>query len=99
MVAPNEWEGETEEATVDTTKPPIPLSSIGASSEVNIEEELDAETTALRIAPDPGQLTRKQLADHRIIYSPYRIWRQFFVMGPARGTPPAADQTTTAGRL
>ena len=54
MVVPNEWEGEAEEATVDITEPPIPLRSMGASNEVNIEEELDAESTAPKIAPGPG---------------------------------------------
>ena len=39
------------------------------AEEVNIEEEqLDAETTPPRIAPDPDQPSRKQMADHRIIH-------------------------------
>ena len=75
LVAPNEWEGEIEEATevVDANRDarsndPTQAREASTSEEVNIEEELDAETAPPRIAPDPGQPSRKQMAEHRIIH-------------------------------
>ena len=82
MVAPNEW-GEAIEAVRPEAVAPCPP----ASEEVNIEEELDTETAPPKIAPDPGQPTSKQMAEHRVIHSPYRIWCKFCVMGRGRGTP------------
>ena len=77
LVAPNEWEGETEEAAevVDVNRDarsnaPTQARDASTSEEVNIEEELDAETATPRIAPDPGQPSHKQMAEHRIIQSP-----------------------------
>ena len=92
MVFPNELEGEAEEATevVDVDRNAgshDPAEPETATEEVNIEEELDAETAPPRIAPDPGQPSRKQMAEHRIIHSPYRIWCKFCVMGRGRETP------------
>ena len=94
LVVPNEWEGETEEATgvVDANRDarsndPTQARDASTSEEVNIEEELEAETEPHRIAPDRGQPSRKQMAEHRIIHSPYRIWCKFCVMGRGWGTP------------
>ena len=42
-----------------------------------------------KIAPDPGQPTRQQLAEHRITHWPFRSWCKWCVMGRARGTPHA----------
>ena len=93
MVAPNEWEGEIEVAAdvvdVDGDAGSCgPMEPEATAEEVNIEEEqLDAETTPPRIAPDPDQPSRKQMADHRIIHSLYRIVSKFCVMGRGRGNP------------
>ena len=101
LVAPNEWEGETEEATdvVDGDRDarshdPTQAREASTSEEVNIEEELDAEIAPPRIASDPGQPSRKQMAEHRIIHSP-----SSFALWAVDGEPPTVVQTTTAGRL
>ena len=43
----------------------------------------------LKMAPDPGQPTRQQLAEHRITHVPFRSWCKWCVMGRARGPPHA----------
>ena len=57
--------------------------------EVTIQEEAEdsEEAEAPRIAPDPGQPTAKQVAEHRITHYPYRTWCKFCVMGRGRGAP------------
>ena len=57
LVVPNQSEEATEEATAQTLEVTTPEG-------VNIEEELDTETTTPRIAPDPGQPSSKQMAEH-----------------------------------
>ena len=57
----------------------------GEECEIAICEEQPAEVELLRQAKDPGQPTRQQLAEHRIIHVPFRNWRRWCVMGRARG--------------
>ena len=72
MVAPNEWEEAIEEA-IDMAKTLEDHTPV----EVTIEEELDSETAPHKIAPDPSQPTSRQMAEHRITHSPYRILCKF----------------------
>ena len=91
LVVPYAWEGEAEEATVEVESGRLDRDSDTprdpATEEVNIEEESSNETALPRIAPDPGQPSSKQMVEHRITHSSYRIWCKFCVMGRGRGTP------------
>ena len=43
-------------------------------------QEDPQETERLKIAPDPGQPTRQQVAEHRITHWPFRSWCKWCVM-------------------
>ena len=59
-----------------------------AEEEINIEdEERSEEVEPARVAPDPGQPTAKQLADHNVTHYPFRTWCKFCIMGRGRGSP------------
>ena len=47
--------------------------------EVNIEHSDEVEP--MRMSPDPGQPTSKQVEDHRKSHLPYRLWCKYCVMG------------------
>ena len=59
-----------------------------AEEEINIEdEERSEEVEPARVAPDPGQPTAKQLADHNVTHYPYRTWVQILHHGPRARIP------------
>ena len=52
---------------------------------IDIKEESD-ETEPLKMMPDPGQPTEKQLEEHRTCgHTPYRTWCKWCNMGMGRG--------------
>ncbi len=52
---------------------------------IDIKEESD-ETEPLKMMPDPGQPTEKQLEEHRTCgHTPYRTWCKWCNMGRGRG--------------
>ena len=54
--------------------------------EITIEDG-ETELEPVKMAPDPGQPTAKQLEDHRRVHLPYRLWCKWCVMGRGRGFP------------
>ncbi len=54
---------------------------VGEMEEVHIEEE----TEPMRMAPDPGQPTARQVEDHRRSHLPYRLWCKWCILGRGRG--------------
>ena len=57
----------------------------GSQEEIIIGEENSDEVKCPRVAPDPGQPTAKQVADHRLIHTPFRSLCQWCIMGRGRG--------------
>jgi len=57
----------------------------GSQEEIAIDEETSDEVEIPRMAPDPGQPTARQLADHRLTHTPFRTWCQWCIMGRGRG--------------
>ena len=56
-------------------------------AEVNIEDDIDEEVEPVKMAPDPGQPSEKQVEDHRRAHIPYRLWCKWCVFGRGRGFP------------
>ena len=52
-----------------------------AGGEISIENEVDTEVEPVKMAPDPGQPTQRQVEDHRRAHIPYRLWCKWCVMG------------------
>ncbi len=52
--------------------------------EVNIDDGAD-EVETVKIAPDPGQPTKRQIEEHRIAHWPYRSWCRWCALGRGRG--------------
>ena len=57
----------------------------GSQEEIAIDEETSDEVELHRMAPDPGQPTARQVADHRLTHTPFRTWCQWCIMGRGRG--------------
>ena len=57
----------------------------GSQEEIAIGEENSDEVECPRVAPDPGQPTARQVADHRLIHTPFRTWCQWCIMGRGKG--------------
>ncbi len=66
-----------------------------AGEEITIEEERSDEVERLKVAPDPGQPTLKQLELHRITHIPFRTWCKWCVMARARGAQHSASGECT----
>ena len=55
--------------------------------EVKIQEDIDTEVEPLRLAPDPGRPTARQVEEHRRCgHIPYRSWCRWCWLGRGRGT-------------
>ncbi len=52
--------------------------------EIRIDDGSD-EVEAVKIAPDPGQPTRRQVEEHRMTHWPYRSWCRWCNLGRGRG--------------
>ena len=60
----------------------------------------DGEVEPVKMAPDPGQPTAKQVEEHRLTHSLYRSWCKWCVMGRGRGhqhRPGAASSIAIIG--
>ncbi len=55
--------------------------------EVVIAEDVDEEVEPVKMAPDPGQPSKKQVEEHRRTHIPYRMWCRWCVLGRGRGHP------------
>ncbi len=58
-----------------------------AEGEIRIDDEQDTEVEPVKLAPDPGQPTLRQIEDHRRAHLPYRLWCKWCVMGRGLGHP------------
>lgn len=54
---------------------------------VELEADAEEDCAPRRTAPDPGQPTAEQVAEHRIDHLPYRSWCEQCVMGRGTGEP------------
>ena len=55
---------------------------------IEIKDDGTEETENIKIAPDPGQLTGRQVEEHRQrCHLPYRLWCKWCLMGRGRGAP------------
>ncbi len=55
---------------------------------IEIQDEAEEESEKLKLAPDPGQPTGKQVEEHRQhCHLPYRVWCKWCLMGRGRGMP------------
>ena len=60
---------------------------VAENEEVLIKEELDTEVEPLKLAPDPGRPTTRQVEEHRRVgHIPYRSWCRWCWLGRGRGT-------------
>ena len=60
---------------------------VADNEEVMIEEGLDVEVEPLKVAPDPGRPTARQVEEHRRTgHIPYRSWCRWCWLGRGRGT-------------
>ncbi len=64
-----------------------PAEDEAAEGEIRIDDEQDTEVEPVKLAPDPGQPTLRQIEDHRRVHLPYRLWCKWCVMGRGRGLP------------
>ncbi len=64
-----------------------PAGDEAAEGEIRIDDEQDTEVEPVKLAPDPGQPTLRQIEDHRRVHLPYRLWCKWCVMGRGRGLP------------
>ncbi len=72
-----------------------PLEETLEDQEIAIKEESD-ETEPLKMSPDPGQPTEKQLEEHRARgHVPYRTWCKWCNMGRGRGHQHRAGTAST----
>ena len=53
--------------------------------EVIIKDDVDEEVEPVRIAPDPGKPTERQIEEHRITHLPFRSWCRWCILGRGRG--------------
>ncbi len=57
---------------------------VEARAEVKIDDGND-EVAPMKIAPDPGRPTQRQVSEHRVTHYPYRSWCRWCVLGRGRG--------------
>ena len=55
--------------------------------EINIKDDIEEEAEDVKMAPDPGQPSDKQVELHRRSHIPYRCWCKWCVLGRGRGIP------------
>ena len=55
--------------------------------EIVIKDDAEDEVEPLKLAPDPGQPTERQVEEHRRAHLPYRLWCKWCIMGRGRGAP------------
>ena len=59
---------------------------VAENEEVQIQEEVNAEVEPLKLAPDPGRPTARQVEEHRRMgHIPYRSWCRWCTLGRGRG--------------
>ena len=64
--------------------------------EIEIKDEGSEETENIKIAPDPGQPTARQVEEHRQRgHIPYRLWCKWCLMGRGRGAPHSKRGSST----
>ena len=78
-----------EEVPEESRTPEVQEEALTPEEILEGDQDNPQEVERLKIAPDPGQPTRQQLAEHRITHVPFRSWCKWCVMGRARGTPHA----------
>ena len=58
---------------------------VAEGEEVLIRDEIDEEVDPIKMAPDPGKPTERQIEEHRRIHLPFRSWCRWCVLGRGRG--------------
>ena len=57
-----------------------------AGTELTIDDEdISDDVEPVKVAPDPGKPSERQISEHRLTHLPYRLWCRWCVLGRGRG--------------